>query len=164
MRVAELARIVGLGLAEPSHQIHGRTVVAEATFGPRQLGRSREVAERVALDALAQAGLAQDADEHPGELGAARRRLLVIASVVAMGTPVVALDEPTVGLDARGRERARSMVFRLREQRRTVILAGHDRRFLDAVADRVVALELGRVAGDEVRRAGGRAEGASAAT
>jgi energy-coupling factor transporter ATP-binding protein EcfA2 len=66
-----------------------------------------------------------------------------------MGTPVVALDEPTAGLDARGRDRARSIVTGLREEGRTVILAGHDRRFLGAVADRIVALEQGRVAHDD---------------
>ena len=145
MRVAELARIVALGMAEPGRQIFGRTVLAEAAFGPRQLGRARQEADELALGALDAAGLAGVAGAHPGDLGAARRRLLVIASVVAMGTPVVALDEPTSGLDARGRERARSIVAGLRDEGRTVVLAGHDLPFLGAVADRVIALEGGRI-------------------
>jgi energy-coupling factor transporter ATP-binding protein EcfA2 len=145
MRVAELARSVALGMAEPDRQLFGRTVLAEASFGLRQLGRSRDEAEELALGALEAAGLADVADAHPGDLGAARRRLLVIASVVAMGTPIVALDEPTAGLDARGRDRARSIVAGLRDEGRTVVLAGHDLRFLAAVADRVVELDLGRI-------------------
>jgi energy-coupling factor transporter ATP-binding protein EcfA2 len=148
MRVAELARIVALGMAEPDRQIFGRTVLAEAAFGPRQLGRSPDDAARLALAALETAGLANAADAHPGDLGAARRRLLAIASVVAMGTPVVALDEPTAGLDARGRDRARTLIDGLRAERRTVVLAGHDLRFFASVADRVVALERGRVVED----------------
>ena len=92
-----------------------RTILAEAAFGPRQLGRSSADAEQAARLALDEAGLSDAVDMHPGELGAARRKLLVIASTVAMGTPVVALDEPTAGLDARGRDRARSIIGRLRD-------------------------------------------------
>ena len=57
MRVAELARIVAVGMADPGRQIFGRTVLAETSFGPRQLGRSREEAERLARGALDAVGL-----------------------------------------------------------------------------------------------------------
>jgi energy-coupling factor transporter ATP-binding protein EcfA2 len=148
MRIAELAGIVALGMAEPDRQIFGRTVLAEAAFGPRQLGRPRVDAERLALATLEIAGLADASESHPGDLGASRRRLLAIASVVAMGTPVVALDEPTAGLDAWGRERARAVIDAMRAEGRTVVLAGHDLRFFASVADRVVVLERGRVVQD----------------
>jgi energy-coupling factor transport system ATP-binding protein len=149
LRVAELARIVALGMAEPGHQVFGRTVLAEVAFGPRQLGRSDADSARVSMTALATVGLAEAADAHPGDLGAARRKLLVLASTIVMDTPVVALDEPTAGLDARGRAHARSVVSGLRAQGRTVVLAGHDLRFLADVADRVVRLDGGRVVADD---------------
>ena len=147
-RVAALARIVAVGMAEPSRQVFARTLLAEAAFGPRQLGHPAARAEALARRALAAAGLGDLEQRHPGEIGAARRKLLVIASVVAMGTPVVALDEPTAGLDARGRERARSIVEGLRSDGRTVVLAGHDHRFLAAVADRAILLRSGRIVHD----------------
>jgi energy-coupling factor transport system ATP-binding protein len=152
LRVAELARIVALGMAEPGHQVFGRTVLAEVAFGPRQHGRSGPDSTSASMAALATVGLEEVADLHPGDLGAARRKLLVIASTIVLGTPVVALDEPTTGLDARGRDLARRVVVSLRAQDRTVVLAGHDLRFLAGVADRVVRLEDGRVVADGIPR------------
>ena len=148
MRVSELARVVALGMADPARQIFGRTVLAEVGFGPRQLGGSSAEVSRVAREALELVGLVDAAAAHPGDLGAARRKLIVIASVVAMGTPVIALDEPTAGLDAGGQERARAVIDRLRTEGRSIVLAGHDLRFFAAVADRVVRLEHGRIASD----------------
>jgi energy-coupling factor transport system ATP-binding protein len=148
LRVADLARIVALGMAQPGDQVFGRTVLAEVAFGPRQLGRPGPDATEASMQALAMVGLAEAADVHPGDLGAARRKLLVIASTIVLDTPVVALDEPTAGLDARGREHARTALAGLRAQERTVVLAGHDLRFLAGVADRVVRLEGGRVVAD----------------
>ena len=148
MRVSELARVVALGMADPARQIFGRTVLAEVGFGPRQLGGSSAEADRLAREVLELVGLVDAASTHPGDLGATRRKLIVIASAVAMGTPVVALDEPTVGLDAGGQERARAVIDRLRAEGRSIVLAGHDLRFFAAVADRVVRLEQGRIASD----------------
>jgi energy-coupling factor transport system ATP-binding protein len=146
MPVAELARIVALGMADPGRQVFGRTVRAEVAYGPRNVGWAAHEVERLVDEALEVVGLTHDQTAHPGDLGAARRKLLVIASTVAMGTPVVALDEPTAGLDARGRDRARAVVDRLRAQGRTVVLAGHDVRFLEGVVDRAARLEDGRIA------------------
>jgi energy-coupling factor transporter ATP-binding protein EcfA2 len=147
-RVSELARVVALGMADPAQQIFGRTVLAEVGFGPRQLGKRSAEIDRSAREALAMVGLVDAASAHPGDLGAARRKLIVIASAVAMGTPVVALDEPTAGLDASGRERARAVIVGLRAEGRSIVLAGHDVRFLATVADHVVRLEHGRIVSD----------------
>ena len=74
----------------------------EVAFGPRNVGVARNrVGSRVDA-ALAAAGLADDADANPYDLGYSRRKLLALASVLAMQTPVVVLDEPTTGQDARG--------------------------------------------------------------
>jgi energy-coupling factor transport system ATP-binding protein len=146
--VASLAATVALGFSDPDRQVFARTVRDEVAFGPRQLGR-RGDALRVAVDrALASVGLGEVALHHPGDLGASRRMLLALASLLAMGTPVLALDEPTAGLD----EAARARVTRLLQERMeaggTVIVASHDLPFVARTLERVVLLADGRVARD----------------
>ena len=143
--VAQLATRVGLGFQDPGQQIFERTVRAELSFGPRQLGWPEGQRQRAVDEALEATGLAEAAALHPGDLGAARRKLLTIASVLAMQTPVVVLDEPTTGLDRRGTERAARLIADLREAGRTVIGISHDLRFVAESFERVVALEAGRI-------------------
>jgi energy-coupling factor transporter ATP-binding protein EcfA2 len=144
-RVAELASIVALGFQDPDRQVFSRRVRDEVAFGPRQLGVAADVRAGVVEAALAETGLTDAADRHPQDLGVAARKLLAIASLLAMGTPVLVLDEPTVGLDAAGVERVRGIVNRLRASGRTALLVSHDLRFVAEVADRVVVLDEGRV-------------------
>ena len=81
-------------------------------------------------------GLAEAARTNPYDLGASRRKLLALASVLAMQTPVLVLDEPTTGQDVAGVERVRHALHEAREAGRTVIAISHDMEF---VADRVRA-------------------------
>jgi energy-coupling factor transport system ATP-binding protein len=142
--VAALAGRVGLAFQDPRHQVFARTVGEEVAFGPRNLGLSgRDLAGAVAA-ALAATGLEAEAARHPYDLGGSRRKLLAIASVLAMGTPAVVLDEPTTGQDARGVARLGAIVDGLAEAGRTVIVVSHDLRFVAEHAARVVVLEAGR--------------------
>jgi energy-coupling factor transport system ATP-binding protein len=143
--VAELARLVGLAFQDPDRQIFAGSVRAEVAFGPRNLGlRGTELDRRVA-EALEVVGLTGSADENPYDLGYSRRKLLAIASVLAMRTPVVILDEPTTGQDLRGVARVRTIVAALAAEGRTVITISHDMRFVAETFGRIVVMRAGRI-------------------
>jgi energy-coupling factor transport system ATP-binding protein len=147
-RVAELASLVALGFQDPDRQVFSRRVRDEVAFGPRQLGIADDGRARAVDAALVEAGLTEAADRHPQDLGGAARKMLAIASLLAMGTPVLVLDEPTVGLDAAGVDRVRHIVHRLRAEGRTAIVISHDLRFVAETCERVVLLEQGRISLD----------------
>jgi energy-coupling factor transport system ATP-binding protein len=148
LRVAQLARHVGLCFQHPERQIFDTTVRGEVEFGPRRQGASDEQAFARTQASLETVGLERDLGTHPDDLGEAGRKLLSIASVLAMETPVVVLDEPTVGLDARGIARIGRIVFGLRSAGRSVVAISHDMRFVAETFDRVALLDGGRVALD----------------
>jgi energy-coupling factor transport system ATP-binding protein len=146
--VAQLAARVGLAFQQPDRQIFGRTVYSEVEFGPRHLGRSEDQG-RIAVDAALKAvGLSDAAGRHPGDLGDSRRKLLSIASVLAMETPIVVLDEPTVGLDANDTGQIRQIITNLSASARTVMVISHDMRFVAEAVGRVVLLDGGIVRRD----------------
>lgn len=144
-RVADLAASVAVGFQDPDRQVFSRSVRAEVEFGPRQLGFSAERREQAVAEALAVTGLDGDADLHPQDLGESRRMLLAIASLLAMQTAVLVLDEPTIGLDRAGEARVARVVASLRAATRTVIAISHDMRFAAETFERIVVLERGRV-------------------
>jgi energy-coupling factor transport system ATP-binding protein len=146
--VASLAGRVGLAFQNPDRQLFAGKVSAEVSFGPRNLGvRGNAVADRVrwALEAV---GLDGEAGSNPYDLGYSRRKLLALASVLAMRTPVLVLDEPTTGQDARGAGRVRSVVAGAVAEGRTVISISHDMRFVAECFARVVVMRAGSVALD----------------
>ncbi len=143
--VATLARTVGLVFQNPNDQIFNDTVWREAAFGPRNLGYPPARVQALVEQALALVGLAERATDQPYDLTLSERKLLCIASVLAMDTPVVILDEPTTGQDRSGVELIGALVRSLREAGRTVIAVTHD---MDLVADafeRTIAMKEGRV-------------------
>ena len=144
-RVAHLSATVGLAFQDPDRQIFAPTVRAEVAFGPRNLGRRGPDLEAAVDDALRATGLDRDAATNPYDLGYSRRKLLALASILAMGTPVVVLDEPTTGQDARGVERVRQIVRELAARGRTVVAISHDMRFVAETFDRVVVMRDGRI-------------------
>jgi energy-coupling factor transport system ATP-binding protein len=145
IRVARLAAIVGLAFQDPDQQIFAGRVRAEVAFGPRNLGARGTALDGAVADALAVVGLADAVDAIPYDLGYARRKLLAIASVLAMRTPIVILDEPTTGQDLRGATIVRDIVRRLAAEGRTVLAISHDMRFVAETFGRVVVMRDGRI-------------------
>ena len=143
--VAELARVVGLAFQNPDRQIFAGSVRAEVAFGPRNLGRTEVEVDRLVAEALASVGLAEESRTNPYDLGFSRRKLLALASVVAMDTPVVVVDEPTTGQDAPGIGRIRALIDQLSAKGRTIIAISHDMRFVAENFERVVVMGGGRV-------------------
>jgi energy-coupling factor transport system ATP-binding protein len=147
-RVADLARTVGISFQDPGSQLFARTCRDEVAFGARNVGLRGAALNSVVDAALAAVGLNDRAGENPYDLGLARRKLLAIASVLAMSTPVVVLDEPTPGQDAEGRARLREIVANLASEGRTVVAVSHDRDFIADAFERVIVLDAGRVIAD----------------
>lgn len=145
MTVAQLAARVGLVFQDPDRQVFSGAVRTEVEFGPRNLGqRGAELA--AAVDAALEAtGLSGEMRTNPYDLGQSRRKLLALASVLAMRTPVLVLDEPTTGQDARGVERVRAVVESAAAEGRTVVAISHDMRFVAETFERVVVMRAGRV-------------------
>jgi energy-coupling factor transport system ATP-binding protein len=144
-RVAALAASVGLVFQDPDRQIFAGRVRAEVEFGPRNLGRVGPELDMAVNEALVATGLDRDAQTNPYDLGYSRRKLLSVASVLAMHTPVVVLDEPTTGQDARGVARIQALVGELASDGRTVIAISHDMRFVAETFARVVVMGGGRI-------------------
>jgi energy-coupling factor transport system ATP-binding protein len=143
--VAELASEVGLAFQNPDRQIFAGTVRAEVAFGPRNLGLTGTQRDAAVEHALATVGLAGDEGTNPYDLGFSRRKLLALASILAMGTPIVILDEPTTGQDARGIARVQRIVADVSAAGRTVIAISHDMRFVAESFERVVVMRAGRI-------------------
>ena len=144
-RVARLAATVGVVFQNPDRQIFARRVRDEVSFGPRMLGRSASEIDGATQAALAAVGLSTEADANPYDLGWSRRKLLAIAAVLAMRTPVLVLDEPTTGQDLRGVRRVGDIVAAVASEGRTVIAISHDIRWVADTFGRVVVMRGGRV-------------------
>ncbi len=145
VRVAALAARVGIVFQNPDRQIFAGRVRTEVEFGPRILGHTPGEIAAAASAALAAVGLAELGDANPYDLGFSRRKLLALASVLAMNTPVVILDEPTTGQDARGLVRIQRVIQEISKAGRTVIAISHDMRFVAETFDRVIVMGAGLV-------------------
>jgi energy-coupling factor transport system ATP-binding protein len=143
--VARLAHQVGLCFQNPDDQVFAGSVRAEVAFGPRNLGLRRAALAEAVGSALRLVGLDGLEDVNPYDLGYSRRKLLAIASVLAMGTEILVLDEPTTGQDAPGIERIERLIGALADAGRTVIAISHDMRFVAETFERVVVMRGGRI-------------------
>ena len=151
-RVAELAREVGLAFQNPDDQLFRSTVEEEVRFGPDNVGAGPEEAKRLVGSAMDLMGLEAVREKKPHDLGMVERKRVATASVIAMNTPIVVLDEPTGGQDAEGIELLGHLVGHLVGQGKLVIVVTHDVKFAARHADRVIALHQGRVLLDDVPR------------
>jgi energy-coupling factor transport system ATP-binding protein len=146
--VAQLARVVGLVFQDPDRQIFAPSVRAEVEFGPRNVGLGGAELRAAVGEALAATGLAGSESVNPYDLGGSRRKLLALASVLAMRTPVLVLDEPTTGQDVRGVGLVRTVIEAAHAAGRTVVAITHDMGFAAEAFDRVIVMREGRIALD----------------
>lgn len=141
-------RRVGLLFQFPEHQLFEETVFADVSFGPRNLGFSQaEIGERVE-EALELVGLdpGEIAQRSPFALSGGQMRRVAMAGVLAMRPDVLILDEPTAGLDPRGKQEILAMIARLhREQGITVILVSHSMEDVARYAGRLVVIADGEI-------------------
>ncbi|MBM3125507.1 MAG: ABC transporter ATP-binding protein [Chloroflexi bacterium] len=143
--VAKLASRVGYVFQNPDEQLFSRDVGTEVRFGPRNLGYPKEKADGLVERALSLTGLTDKVEINPYDLSPTWRKMVALASVIAMDTPVVIFDEPTTGQDAATIARIAHVIAELHALGRTVITITHDIDFCAENFDRVIALSNGQV-------------------
>ncbi len=143
--LGRVRRLVGLVFQDPDDQLFSPTVREDVGFGPRYMGlEEAEVGERVrrALEAVGAAGYE---GRMPHHLSLGERKRVAIATVLAMQPRLLALDEPSSGLDPRGR---RALIDLLRTLPQTMLVASHDMRLVCDLCPRMVILDGGRIVAD----------------
>jgi energy-coupling factor transport system ATP-binding protein len=143
--VAKLAARVGYVFQNPDEQLFCRTVGEEVAFGPHNLGFRPERTDELVHYALQLVELQEKKDSNPYDLSPTWRKMVALASVISMDTPILIFDEPTTGQDAASVARMAHVVSELRKLGKTVVTITHDIDFAAENFDRVIALAQGRV-------------------
>lgn len=143
--VAQLARTVGVVFQDTRNQLFAHTVRDEVAFGPKNLRHSPARVAQLVDAALEALGLRAVAAEHPYDLPPAMRRLVAIASVLAMEPPLLVLDEPTAGLDIPSTQRIRALCEQRMRAGQSTLVVSHDLDFSYEALDRVILLDLGQI-------------------
>lgn len=151
----ELRSQVGLVFQYPEHQLFEADVFSDVCFGPKNLGLSKKEVELRAYEALKMVGLEDEYFyQSPFDLSGGQKRRVAIAGVIAMKPKVLILDEPTAGLDPKGREEILNLIKKLHEEMGiTIILVSHS---MDDVADyveRIIVMNHGGVFLDDTPKA-----------
>ncbi len=141
---------VGLVFQYPEHQLFEIDVFTDVCFGPKNLGLPQEEIEERAKQALAMVGMDESFyKKSPFELSGGQKRRVAIAGVLAMDPEVLILDEPTAGLDPKGRDEILGEIAALqRERRMTVVLVSHSMEDVAEYVDRIIVMNQGGVAFD----------------
>ena len=142
---------VGLVIQYPEHQLFEVDVFSDDCFGPKNLGLSKEEVEERAKKALTQVGLDESYyKKSPFELSGGQKRRVAIAGILAMHPQVLILDEPTAGLDPKGRDEILDQVALLQKERKiTVILVSHSMEDVARYVDRIIVVNGGKILFDD---------------
>ena len=143
----ELRSKVGLVFQYPEHQLFEVTVFQDVCFGPKNLGLPQKEVEIRAFTALKQAGVKEEQFYvSPFDLSGGQKRRVAIAGVLAMKPEVLILDEPTAGLDPKGREEILGMIKTLQKETGiTIILVSHSMEDVAEYVDRIIVMNKGKV-------------------
>ncbi len=141
----ELRGKVGLVFQYPEHQLFEVDVLTDVCFGPKNQGLSKEEAETRAKKALQMVGLKEKYyQQSPFELSGGQKRRVAIAGVLAMEPEVLILDEPTAGLDPKGRDEILEQLKRIHEERGiTIILVSHSMEDVAKYVGRIIVMNQG---------------------
>ena len=143
--VAKMARRVGYVFQNPDEQLFSKNVGTEVAFGPKNLEYSADQIQNLVRDALGLTELSDKVETNPYDLSPTWRKMVAIASVIAMDTPIVIFDEPTTGQDAATIARIANVIKVLRERGKTVITITHDIDFCAENFIRVIAMAKGGI-------------------
>lgn len=136
---------VGLVFQYPEHQLFEVDVFSDVCFGPKNLGMTGDALKERAAEALRQVGLEEKYwEQSPFELSGGQKRRVAIAGVLAMHPDVLILDEPTAGLDPKGRDEILDQISALHQEKgMTIILVSHSMEDIARYADRIIVMNLG---------------------
>lgn len=147
-KIRDIRFAVGMVFQYPEYQLFEDTIYKDIAFGPRNMGLSEDEIDRRVRRAAADVGLSDELlEKSPFDLSGGEKRRAAIAGVLAMEPEVLILDEPTAGLDPRGREQILTMIqdYRTRSGK-TVLLVSHSMEDIARLADRVLVMRRGEVA------------------
>lgn len=150
----QLRSKVGLVFQYPEHQLFEIDVFTDVCFGPKNLGLDKNETELRAYDALRKVGLPDELFyQSPFELSGGQKRRVAIAGVLAMKPEVLVLDEPTAGLDPKGRDEILHQIKKLQtETGMTIILVSHSMEDVAEYVDRIIVMNKGSVMFDDIPR------------
>lgn len=146
--LTDLRKKVGLVFQYPEYQLFEETIERDIAFGPRNLDISEEEVQERVKASMESVGLDYETykDKSPFELSGGLKRRVAIAGVLAMEPKVLILDEPTAGLDPRGRDEILSEIKSIHENRKiTVILVSHSMEDVAKIAERIIVFDKGKV-------------------
>ena len=144
--VIELVKETGLVFQNPDTMLFADTVREEIQFGLDNVGFSEP--EKIIKDVLLMVGLPGLEETYPRHLSRGERQRLAVACILAMRPSIIILDEPTTGLDEHESDRMMELMSSLRESGHTIIMVTHNMRIAERYADRIIAMEAGKVIGD----------------
>ena len=147
----DLRSQVGLVFQYPEHQLFESDVLSDVCFGPMNQGLSREEAEKEAKKALRQVGFKEkNFHKSPFELSGGQKKRVAIAGVLAMNPRILILDEPTAGLDPKGRDEILDQIAELHSVRGiTIILVSHSMEDVAKYVERLIVVNRGEIAFDD---------------
>lgn len=144
--IKSIRKKVGLVFQFPESQLFDETVLKDVAFGPQNFGVSQEDAEKLARKKLALVGISEELfEKNPFELSGGQMRRVAIAGILAMEPSILVLDEPTAGLDPKGRRELMNLFQELHHQGMTIVLVTHLMDDVSNYADWVYVLEKGRI-------------------
>lgn len=143
----ELRSKVGLVFQYPEHQLFEATVFEDVCFGPKNQGLDKKEVELSAFAALRQVGIEENLFyQSPFELSGGQKRRVAIAGVLAMKPKVLILDEPTAGLDPKGRDEILGLIKKLHEEQKiTIVLVSHSMDDVANYVDRILVMNKGEL-------------------
>ena len=149
--MGKLRNEVGLVFQYPEHQLFEIDVLTDVCFGPKNQGLCQEECKERALEALHLVGLKEKYyKSSPFELSGGQKRRVAIAGVLAMKPEVIILDEPTAGLDPKGRDEIFEQIVRMHEEEHmTIILVSHSMEDVAKYVDRMIVMNQGQILYDQ---------------
>ncbi len=152
--LGKLRSQVGLVFQYPEHQLFETDVLTDVCFGPKNQGLSEEEARKQAASALALVGMGEAYyQKSPFELSGGQKKRVAIAGVLAMNPKILVLDEPTAGLDPKGRDEILEQISRLHKERGiSIVLVSHSMEDIARYVQRIIVMDQGRVAFNDAPR------------
>ncbi len=144
--IMKLRKHVGLVFQFPEYQLFETTVLKDVMVGPKNFKIKDEQAKQIAINALNQVGIGEKYFERsPFDLSGGEKRRVAIAGILALEPDILVLDEPTAGLDPKGKKEILSLLVNLYNQGKTIIIVTHDMDIVMEYASKVIALHEGKV-------------------
>ena len=150
--VAKMSRKVGYVFQNPMDQIFHNNVYDEIAFGAKKLKYSPDEIKKMVENAIKLTELEKYQRENPYNLPYSLRKFVTIAAVIAMGSDVIVMDEPTAGQDFKGMKVLHNLIDELQKQGKTIITITHDMEFVVNNFDRIVVMTNGKIIADGNKR------------